>query len=333
MHCISKNIILFTQPANMKPLLLILSFISYLNSSAQKREELFDYSFKPASFGAYYYVVTEREDSIWHRKAYYLSPQSLAMEGWYKDDSCRVENGLFTSFHSTQFPKSRGHYVDGKKEGVWMTWNEKGMLIDSSTYKNEKRSGISMRWHDNGMARDSMNFDENGNGVQVSWYDDGVLASAGFWMQDTLKRGRWKYYHKNSVVMAIEEYVNGKKQACSCYDEKGIQLDSLACMEKEAEPAGGPKGWKNFLELNLQSLIREKSNVLRSGDYTVPIRFVVEKDGSLGTFAAFTNYGNGLEQDLIKILKRSAKWTPGMQFGRAVRSYHIQPFTFKIQDQ
>ena len=112
MRCVSKNIILFTQPANMKLLLLILSFISYLNSSAQKREELFDYSFKPASFGAYYYVVTEREDSIWHRKAYYLSPQSLAMEGWYKDDSCRVEDGLLFTPPSFQ---SRGA----------TTWREK----------------------------------------------------------------------------------------------------------------------------------------------------------------------------------------------------------------
>ena len=154
----------------MKLPLLILFLIQFISSSAQKREELFDYSFRRASSGAYYYVVTEKEDSIWHRRAYYLSPQSLAMEGWYKDDSCRIEHGLFTWFHTNRNLKSYGHYIDGKKEGVWMSWNEKGtMLTDSSTYKNNRLSGISMRWYNNGMARDSMNFDGEANGVQVSW--------------------------------------------------------------------------------------------------------------------------------------------------------------------
>lgn len=104
----------------MKPPLLILAVLQFFVSFAQKRQELFDYSFRPTNSGAYYYVVTEKEDSIWHRKAYYPSPQSLAMEGWYKDDSCLVEHGLFTWFHSTLYPKSKGHYANGKKQGVWM---------------------------------------------------------------------------------------------------------------------------------------------------------------------------------------------------------------------
>ncbi|RYZ29117.1 MAG: hypothetical protein EOO10_07335 [Chitinophagaceae bacterium] len=317
----------------MKPLLLIFSVFPFFVSFAQKRQELFDYSFKPANFGAYYYVVTEKEDSIWHRKAYYLSPQSLAMEGWYKDDSCQIEHGLFTWFHSTLYPKSKGHYASGKKQGVWMAWSENGKVIDSSTYQNNKRIGVSMHWYENGMARDSMNFDGAGNGVQVSWYEEGVLASAGFWMQDTIKKGRWKYYHKNGAIMATEDYRNGKLIASACYDENSVKLDSLACIEKEAEPAGGLQEWNRYIEYNLQSLIEDKAKVLRSGNYTVPIRFAVEKNGRLSSFTAFTNYGNELEEELIRILKKSPRWIPAMQHGRTVKSYFTQPFIFNIQSQ
>ena len=213
-----------------------------------------------------------------------------------------------------------------------MSWNEKGtMLTDSSTYKNSRLSGISMRWYNNGMARDSMNFDGEGNGVQVSWFDDGVLASAGFLIKDSLKRGRWRYYHANGSLMATEGYVNGKKQASACYDEKGVQLQSKDCVDRDAQPAGGIPAWNRFLENKLQLLTKEKAKDLRHGDYTVPVRFAVEKDGSLSSFTTFTAYGKGLEEALVKILKDSPRWTPARRFGQAIKTYHTQAFVFRIE--
>src|SRR5829696_1008919 len=225
------------------------------------------------------------------------------MEARYKDEACKVAEGDMTWYHPTRFMKSQGRYVDGKKDGTWLEWNDKGQLIDSSSYKAGKRIGISMGWHNNGMPRDSLEFDGNGNGVQVSWYDDGVLASAGRWMQDTSKRGRWKYYHKNGQVLATEDYENGKKLACVCYNEQGVQLDSSACEEKEAELVGGKQGlqeWRRFLERSLQTVIEAKARVLPPGEYTVHVRFMVEKDGTLGEFKALTNYGYGLEEEVLR---------------------------------
>jgi len=318
----------------MKPLLLILSFLSVLFSFAQKKEELFNYQFKPSKISSYYYVITENEGNSWHRKAYYLSQKSIVMEGWYKDEACKIAHGDMTWYHPTRFMKSQGRYVDGKKEGTWLEWNDKGHLIDSSFYKEGKRRGISMGWHNNGMVQDSIEFDEAGNGVELAWRDDGSLYKAGRWIKDTLKNGRWKYYHKDGQILATEDYENGKRIACACYDEKGTQLDSSECTEKEAALVGGKQGvqeWRRFLERSLQSVIQAKARVLPPGEYTVMVRFMVDKDGSITNVQALTNHGQGLEEEVVRLFKNAPRWSPGRQFGIPVRSYHTQPVMFMIQ--
>ncbi|HEV7333421.1 MAG TPA: hypothetical protein VGN63_20470 [Flavisolibacter sp.] len=317
----------------MKTHLTALSLLLTLFVSAQKREEFFDISFKPAKAGGYYYVVTEKKDSGWYREAYYVSQQTMAMKGWYKDEACTIAHGPVDWYHPTKYPQSTGNYVNGKKEGRWLVYNDKGYLIDSSTYSNGHLAGISYRWHSNGMLQDSLNFDGNGNGVQVSFYDDGNLSSAGRWTADTAKTGRWKYYHKNGKELAVEEYADGKLQLCNCFTETGQSLDTADCKEKEAEPAGGLGGWQRFLSQGLQRILEVKANsrVWPAGQRTVAIRFIVEKDGTLSSFRPLTENGKGMEEEVIKLLQRSPRWTPGRQWGRPVRSYHTQPLTFVIQ--
>lgn len=307
--------------------------LTAFSASAQKREELFDISFKPAKNGAFYYVTTEKKDSGWYREAYYYTQGSMAMKGWYKDEAGKVPHGPMLWFHPTKFLKSKGEYIDGKKEGVWLGYNDEGILLDSSNYRAGRRTGVSMKWHKDGMPSDSLNFDGEGNGVEVSFFDDGSVASAGRWTQDTLKKGRWKYYHKNGNVMAIQDYENGKLTLCNCWDEAGVQLDTSLCGEKEAEIIGGVNAWRRFLEQNLVFVIESAAKVLKPGQYTITVRFLVEKDGRVTDVKPLTAFGHGIEESVVRIFNRAPRWTPGRQFGRAVRSYHTQPITFAIQSQ
>jgi antitoxin component YwqK of YwqJK toxin-antitoxin module len=317
----------------MKTHLTAVCLLLTLFVSAQKREEFFNFSFKPAETGHYYYVTTEKKDSGWYREAYYVSQGSMAMKGWYKDEACNIAHGPVNWYHHTRFLRSSGQYANGKKDGLWLGYDEKGHLVDSSNYSNGFLTGISFRFHSNGMASDSLHFDGKGNGVQVSWFDDGQLASAGRLTADTAKIGRWQYFHKNGTVMANEEYSGGKLVSCHCYTEAGQALDTADCREKEAEPANGIKGWQQFLSNGLQRILESKANSRQwpAGQRTVAIRFIVEKDGTLSGFLPLTENGKGMEEEVIKLLQRSPRWTLGRQWGRVVRSYHTQPLTFVIQ--
>lgn len=63
------------------------------------------------------------------------------------------------------------------------------------------------------------------------------------------------------------------------------------------------------------------------------IRFVVEKDGSIG----HVNIQNGVpncpecDKEAIRVIKMMPKWTPGKSAGKIVRSYYSMPITFKLK--
>lgn len=313
----------------MKLLLLLYLLLFSLLSFSQRRTEIFDYSFQPVKDGGYYFVQTEKADSLYKRQAWFLSQKTLYMEGWYRDETCKVEHGPFTWYHVTRYPKETGNFTNGLRDGAWLRYNEDGVLTDSVVYQDGHKKGIGLSWYPNGYLSDSTNFDGAGNGVEVSWFDDGSPASAGFWAQDTLKRGRWKYYHRNGAILATEDYDNeGKLTNCLCYNEQGVPLDTALCREKEA--IVDKKAWKRFLENGLQPLVEQKAREGIYGSFTVAIRFLVDKEGKVTDVKALTAYGHGIEEGVVAIFKKAPVWSPGRQHGRLVRSYHTQPVSFVI---
>lgn len=91
--------------------------------------------------------------------------------------------------------------------------------------------------------------------------------------------------------------------------------------------------WRRHLESQLQRYIEDAaSSGMTPGTYTVNVRFLVERDGSITDVRSLNDPGYGLGQGAVETVKRGPKWNPGEQNGRKVRSYHTQPITFVIQD-
>lgn len=306
---------------------LLLFFITALQ--AQKTEQRFDYQFKPTDGAGFYYVFTEKKDTLWHREAYYLPQATLAMEGWYKDAKCEIPHGTVAWYHTTKLLKSRGDYVNGKKEGMHLSFDSKGHMLDSANYVNGRLKGAKLAWTSEGIQVDSMYFDGAGNGVQVTWYEEGPASSAGYWTQDTLRKGRWNYYHPNGKLKATEDYVAGKATAVACYDEAGNALDAKACEEKEADFGKGGNAWVSYISRNLKADVPVKTGA-PEGKYTVVVRFIVNTDGSIDQIESLTKFGFGMEEEVLRIVQKSPKWNPARQFGKNVKAYRLQPITFVV---
>jgi protein TonB len=129
--------------------------------------------------------------------------------------------------------------------------------------------------------------------------------------------------------MATRDYVNGKVIRCSCSDETGRQLDSSLCVEKEAHFPGEEKDWRKFLEKNLNPDVPVK-NRAPEGTYQVIVQFIVDKEGQVTDIKPLTRFGFGMEEEVLRILKNSPRWTPAFQFGRNVKAYRKQPVTFVV---
>ena len=176
------------------------------------------------------------------------------------------------------------------------------------------------------MLSDSLQFDGNGNGVQISWNFEGFLYGAGYIEQDTLKKGRWKYYFEDGKLLATEDYVNGKKINCGCYDSSGNALDTFLCKVTPCKP---PTNWNQFLKDSLR-ISQLSANGVPDGMYIVLVHFIVDEEGNLTQITPATKYGHGLEEEAVRVIKLSPKWTPTVQFGHKVKTLVLFPVTITI---
>lgn len=89
--------------------------------------------------------------------------------------------------------------------------------------------------------------------------------------------------------------------------------------------------WSEFLRKNIDFNIAS-DNGAPLGKYKVIVQFTILEDGELGEFKPITNYGFGMEDELIKALKKSPKWQPAFQNGKVVKVERKQSVTFNVNE-
>ena len=115
--------------------------------------------------------------------------------------------------------------------------------------------------------------------------------------------------------------------------EVKIQNDTSKIFNKvevEATFIGGDIGWRNFLMHNLNPEV-PVTNKARKGTYTVIVKFIVSKDSSLSDVQCEADPGYGMCQEVIRVIKKAAKWIPATVNGHNVNAYRRQPVTFQIE--
>lgn len=99
----------------------------------------------------------------------------------------------------------------------------------------------------------------------------------------------------------------------------------------EIEASVNASRWRRHLENRLLPYIEDAANAgMAAGQYTVMVRFLVEKNGSIEDVKALNDPGYGLAEGAEQVVKTGPRWEPGIQNGQKVRSYHTQPITFVI---
>ena len=123
----------------------------------------------------------------------------------------------------------------------------------------------------------------------------------------------------NAQVRTTSPTSNGSGSKNEVYD----------VVEAAPIPAGGMQGWMNYLSQNLLY----PTNARRKGiEGTVIVAFVVNTDGMVSDFEILRGIGGGCDEEAIRIVKGSLKWTPGMQDSKAIRTRMRLPLTFKLGD-
>lgn len=116
---------------------------------------------------------------------------------------------------------------------------------------------------------------------------------------------------------------NAKAQSKSSNDGNEI----YTAVEHSAEFPGGTKAFSTFLVKNLHYPAEARKNNVQGKVY---LNFVVEKDGSLSDIKVVRGLGSGCDEEAVRAVKLSPKWTPGTQDGRVVRQHYTMPISFTL---
>ncbi len=134
--------------------------------------------------------------------------------------------------------------------------------------------------------------------------------------------------NKEQVVAApVEEKGTQMVEVPKKEDDEGKVFTKV---EVEAGFPGGDAAWRNYLQKNLNTEV-PADNGAGEGNYTVIVKFVVSKDGSVSEVSCENDPGFGICQEAMRVIKKTKNWTPAIQNGRNVNAYRRQPITFSVQ--
>lgn len=91
---------------------------------------------------------------------------------------------------------------------------------------------------------------------------------------------------------------------------------------------GGMEAFRAFMRKNLQT-----PDELEEGQtVSVRIKFVVDNNGKLKSFATVLDGGDAYNKEVVRVLKKMPDWIPGKAKGENVSVYHIIPVKFVPAD-
>lgn len=196
----------------------------------------------------------------------------------------------------------------------WKNYRFDGPLMSIETYKDKDSEIL--------------------HGSLVFFGPDGKVDSSGNTYEGK-KNGWWYYMTDSSTLLYREKYEMGK--LIMRMDTTAIRLENeenkrkwdarLVKDEVEASFDGGDKAWGKFLQKNIVFPDRAR-NLNKNG--TVVVQFIVDTKGNVVNAEIVQSVEYSLDEEALKIIRKSPKWNPAYLDGKNVKAYRKQPLTFRL---
>ncbi len=137
-----------------------------------------------------------------------------------------------------------------------------------------------------------------------------------------------KSENSNPIVQAPIDETDTKVVEIKKPDNENAIFTSV---QIEAGFPGGQDAWLSYLRSTLNAGT-PVDNGASAGKYTVIVKFVVSKDGSVSDVKCENDPGFGMCAEAERVIKKTKNWTPAVQNGQHVNAYRRQPITFLVEE-
>ena len=244
------------------------------------------------------------------------------------------------------------------KEGTYTKYFKNGNKEEVSNFLHGRNIGLSEMYFSNGQLYQRLEYSENPNfqessslfllkelydslGTQYvkngngrvreiskskSNYDKILLTEDVGNYVNGQKDSTWVGFYKDKLSYQ-EDYILGKLKNGTSWDSLGKSYTYIIA-EKQAEFTGGVTALMAHLRDNIKYPKKARNKGIEG---RVVLKFIVEKDNSLGNIIILKNTHPLLDEEAIRVIETMQnKWIAGEIRGQVVRSYFTLPINFKI---
>jgi TonB family protein len=130
-------------------------------------------------------------------------------------------------------------------------------------------------------------------------------------------------------IILTQSLLNPKPTSFKISNSSQITKNEEVFTIVEAQPEfpGGIEAMYEFINENMKyPEAAERANI----EGHIYVKFVVQKDGSIGKTEILKGLGFGCDQEVFRILKGMPKWSPGIQNGKPVNVWFSMRFIFQL---
>lgn len=307
--------------------LLLITCVVAITGAAQKTERYYDVNWKLCSAAdACYFSVVSKTDSGYLLQDYFVNSSRPQMIALYEDSALKIMNGHGTWYYANGRLARIGYAIHNNPEGTGVAFHPNGFISDSANYHNGQPTGTVYKWYINGYLSDSVSNIRDSTDVHISWFDDGVPASAGREIKGK-NIGTWVFYHHNGQKASVELYENDKVLTTKHFDERGTEVATdTNRVEKAAIFKNGVKDWVTYLERNL---IWPLGYQFENRDKVVmKVNFTINEAGKVEDVYIVTPVHPAFDKVAFDVVSKSPLWKPAVQHNRNVKYRFTQTVTF-----
>jgi protein TonB len=166
-------------------------------------------------------------------------------------------------------------------------------------------------------------YNSNGRVDSIHNYRDGLADGEWYYNNDTGRTAFSKIYSLGTLIRTRDLI----READSINQLRG-QIPGEAIEEIESEFPGTQKAWAKFLSKNLKYPERAINNNIQG---EVWVEFVIDTLGNIEDIRIARSVEFSLDEEAIRLIRQSPRWTPARQGGRKLRSFKRQPINFRLE--
>lgn len=288
---------------------IIILFLIFNKTDAQQRKYIyyFDDNLSPVSKGQATVIgrgiKTNAGVSV---NFFLLKTNEKVLSSEFTDSTLNIADGKQIVYKGRRLVSSQ-NFKNNVLDGPSLHWDEKGNLADSTNYRNgTKLDDTKFTYSKNGSLVKSNFVNTLNNVMNVVYFD--TLKNKSSEVLFIGDFGVWNYYRNDTIYKTDSVFTRSETDAS--YPSKA-------------------EGWRKFLERTLDAAIPTRRGA-RPGTYEVVVQFLIDTDGTVSDITPLTNHGYGMEEEVARVIKKSGKWAPAVQYGKKVKGYRRQPITFQI---